>query len=100
MEAGTVTRPFFDRCVRDLRSRKRPIALESIRFWRWKEGTAAQIVHVGPYSEEGPTIERLHDFVRKQGLRPCGRHHEIYLGDPRRSAPARLRTVLRQPACR
>jgi hypothetical protein len=54
-------------------------------------------MHVGPYSEERPTIERLHAFIAAQGLRPRGAHHEIYLGDPRRADPARLKTVLRQP---
>jgi hypothetical protein len=61
------------------------------------EGPSAQLVHVGPYAEERPTIERLHAAIRAAGLRPIGRHHEIYVGDPRRSAPERLRTLLRQP---
>ncbi|HYA01420.1 MAG TPA: GyrI-like domain-containing protein [Candidatus Binatia bacterium] len=72
-------------------------ALESVRWERWREGRAAQVMHVGPYREEAPTIQRLHAFIAAQGLRPRGAHHEIYLGDPRRSAPERLRTVLRQP---
>jgi hypothetical protein len=54
-------------------------------------------MHIGPYAEERPTIERLHLEIEKAGLRPRGRHHEIYLGDPRRTAPAKLRTVIRQP---
>jgi hypothetical protein len=54
-------------------------------------------MHVGPYAEERPTIERLHAFIAVQGARPRGAHHEIYLGDPRRADPAKLKTVLRQP---
>jgi hypothetical protein len=54
-------------------------------------------MHIGPYSEERPTIERLHAFIAAQGLRTRGAHHEIYLGDPRRGDPAKLKTVLRQP---
>ena len=56
------------------------------------EGPAAQLLHVGPYAEERPTIERLHEQIAAAGLRPRGHHHELYLGDPRRSAPERLRT--------
>jgi hypothetical protein len=55
------------------------------------------VLHVGPYAEEGPTIVRLHGGIAAAGYRPRGRHHEIYLGDPRRSAPDKLRTILRQP---
>jgi len=69
----------------------------SVRFERWTEGPCAQVMHVGPYGEEGPTIQRLHAAIETAGCRPRGRHHEIYLGDPRRSAPQKLRTILRQP---
>jgi hypothetical protein len=54
-------------------------------------------VHVGPYADEARTIERLHRFAHEQGLIPRGRQHEIYLSDPRRTAPERLRTMIRQP---
>jgi hypothetical protein len=68
-----------------------------LRLERFDEGLAAQTMHVGPYAEEAPTIERLHDFVAAQGYELRGRHHEIYLGDPRRTAPERLKTVVRHP---
>jgi len=68
-----------------------------VRFEKFAEGKAAQIMHVGPYSAEGPTIERLHKFVAELGYTLRGRHHEIYFGDPRRSAPDKLKTILRQP---
>jgi len=61
------------------------------------EGRVAQLLHVGPYAAERPSIERLHAAVGAAGLRLRGRHHEIYLGDPRTAAPARLRTILRHP---
>jgi hypothetical protein len=64
------------------------------------EGRVAQIMHVGPYAAEGPTVAALHVFIAANGWVPSGKHHEIYLGDPRRSAPERLRTVLRQPVRR
>ena len=69
-----------------------------VRFESLTEGLSAQTLHVGSYDDEGPTLARLHDeFMPEQGLRFNGRHHEIYLGDPRRTAPEKLRTILRQP---
>jgi hypothetical protein len=82
--------------VQESRSKNLP-ALDRLRFVQWEEGRCAQILHVGPYSEEASTIVRLHQAIAEAGLKPRGRHHEIYLGDPRRSAPEKLRTVLRQP---
>ena len=72
-------------------------ALDDVRLERWTEGRCAQVLHVGPYSAEGPTIEALHAFIAECGLELRGKHHEIYLGDPRRSAPEKLRTIIRQP---
>lgn len=72
-------------------------ALERIRFETYAEGTAAQMMHIGPYADEGPNIVRLHAFIAAQGGRLRGKHHEIYLSDVRRSAPEKLRTVIRQP---
>jgi hypothetical protein len=68
-----------------------------LRLERLREGLAAQILHVGPFADEPDTVDRLHAFIASEGLRPVGRHHEIYLRDPRRTAPQRLRTILRQP---
>ena len=62
------------------------------------EGTSAQLLHIGPYDDEGPALARLHhEYLAANGLRMTGQHHEIYLGDPRRAAPEKLKTVLRQP---
>jgi hypothetical protein len=72
-------------------------AARLLRLERFEEGLAAQIMHLGPYAEEAPTIARLHAFAAEQGYELRGRHHEIYLGDPRRTAPERLKTVLRHP---
>jgi hypothetical protein len=71
-----------------------------VRFEKFAEGRAAQVMHVGPYAAEGPTIERLHRFVEEQGYQLRGKHHEIYLGDPRRSAPEKLRTIIRHPVAK
>jgi hypothetical protein len=72
-------------------------AIARVRLERFAEGRAAQVMHVGPFAAEGPTIERLHAFIAERGLGRAGKHHEIYLSDPRRTAPERLRTILRQP---
>jgi hypothetical protein len=79
-------------------ARKRDLpAADLLRLEPFTEGLAAQVMHIGPYSTEGPTIARLHAFISEQGCELVGKHHEIYLGDPRRAAPDKLRTVLRQP---
>lgn len=77
--------------------KKNPPALPKIWFESFHEGISAQIMHIGPYSAEGPTIEQLHNFIRGNGYELKGKHHEIYLSDPRRSAPEKMRTVIRQP---
>ncbi|HEU4422603.1 MAG TPA: GyrI-like domain-containing protein [Pilimelia sp.] len=79
------------------RVKKDLAALDRLRYERWTEGRCAQMLHVGPYAEEGPSIARLHAGIAAAGFRPRGRHHEIYIGDARRSAPEKLRTILRQP---
>ncbi|MHB8294751.1 MAG: GyrI-like domain-containing protein [Acidimicrobiales bacterium] len=72
--------------------------LDLIRFERYTEGRSVQILHVGSYDDEAPTLERLHrEFLPANELAPTGRHHEIYLSDARKTEPARLKTILRQP---
>jgi len=93
-----VTPAVFDDAVAAVRAKKgNSSQLERLRLERWREGRCAQVMHIGPYSEERPTIDGLHAFIAAQGLRLRGSHHEIYLGDPRRADPAKLKTVLRQP---
>jgi hypothetical protein len=78
--------------------RKGTAALDRVRLDTLDEGRCVQVLHIGSYDDEGPTLERLHDeFLPTHGLVPRGRHHEVYLSDPRRTEPARLRTILRQP---
>ena len=79
------------------RSKLAPPYREGLRVEPFAEGRVAQVLHLGPYAEERPTIERLHAAIAAAGLRPRGRHHEIYLGDPSRGDPAKVRTLLRQP---
>ena len=81
----------------EVRMKKDPPALDRVRFERYREGLAVQIMYFGPYADEAPTIERLHQFAIDRGYQLRGKHHEIYLSDPRRTAPENLRTVIRQP---
>ncbi len=95
-----VTPEFFQQ-VRDEAVRKKGLAvLAKVRLETFHEGLAAQIMHVGPFSAEGPTVERLHHFIDEQGYARTGKHHEIYLSDPRRSAPEKMKTVIRQPVAK
>jgi hypothetical protein len=75
---------------------KKAAAVGRLRFERFAEGRAAQLMYVGPYAAEGPVIQRLHAFITEQGYALAGKHHEIYLSDPRRTAPEKLKTVIRQ----
>lgn len=85
--------------AREAVARKTPAAaLERVRLERFEEGLSVQTLHVGPYDDEGPVLQQMHDeFIPAHSLRKTGKHHEIYLSDPRRTAAPRLRTILRQP---
>jgi hypothetical protein len=96
MQADPIDAVVVAEAVAQARGKDLP-ALDRLELRTWEEGRCAQLLHVGPYSEEAPSLTRLHTAIAEAGLRPRGRHHEIYLGDPRRSAPQRLRTILRQP---
>jgi len=97
MQPEHITREAVDQAMTELREKKDPPGLAGMRFEPFHEGLSAQIMHIGPYAAEGPTIQKIHDFIRQEGRQLRGKHHEIYLGDPRRTAPERLKTVLRQP---
>jgi hypothetical protein len=87
--------------AKDRAAKKRPSpALAGLRLDRFEEGLTVQVMHVGPYATEAPTIERLHAFARESGLALRGKHHEIYVGDPNRSKPEALKTIIRMPVSR
>lgn len=95
-----VTPEWFARAKEEVRRKKNPAALDKVRLEPFHEGPAVQILHIGPYSAEGPNIQKLHAFIREHGYAfddPALKHHEIYMGDPRRSAPEKWRTIIRQP---
>ena len=81
-----------------VKRKKAPPALDRLRVEPLEEGRAVQVLHIGPYDAEGPVLEKMHnEFLPENGLALTGKHHEIYLSDPRRAAPEKLRTILRQP---
>ena len=86
----------YERALASVERKNLP-GLRRIRFEAFREGRAAQVMHVGPFSEEGPTIERIVRFIEERGGRMRGRHHEVYLSDFRRTAPERLKTIIRHP---
>lgn len=92
-----VTKKIVNEAVKGLEKKKNPPALSKIRFESYSEGRTTQIMHIGPFSTEGPTISRVHDFIKDLECNPRGRHHEIYLSDFRRVAPEKMKTIIRQP---
>ena len=97
MQPEVVTPPLFEQSRGEAVSKKGFPGLDRLRLERFHEGLSAQIMYFGAYADEGPTIARLHQFIHAGGFALTGKHHEIYLGDPRRSAPEKLRTIIRQP---
>lgn len=97
MQPDFVTPALVDAATRDVQRKKKLASLPLARFQAFKEGKAAQILHIGPFSEEGPTIEKVHSFIENSGGKRIGKHHEIYLSDLRRAAPEKWRTIVRQP---
>ncbi|MEN8235451.1 MAG: GyrI-like domain-containing protein [Actinomycetota bacterium] len=97
MQPDHITESHVATAVQEVRRKKGLPAIELLRLESFREGPAVQVMHLGPYSDEPPTIDRLHRHASEQGYRLRGKHHEIYLSDPRRTAPERLRTVIRQP---
>jgi hypothetical protein len=95
-----ITAGFVDR-AREAAAKKKDLpAADRLRFERFEEGRAAQVLHVGPYADEAPTIVMLHEYIAGAGFAFDGlirKHHEIYLSDMRRTAPEKLKTIIRQP---
>jgi len=88
----------FAEAVKQVRQAKDPASLDQVRLERYQEGLSVQIMHIGSYDDEGPVLAQMHsDFIPDSGLIENGKHHEIYLSDPRRVVPEKMKTVLRQP---
>ncbi len=96
MQPPFVSPEVIDRAIAEVKQKKNPPALSRLRFASFAEGRCAQMLHIGPFSEEGPTIAKVHAFIDARGKR-TGKHHEIYLSDLRRAAPEKWKTIVRQP---
>jgi hypothetical protein len=96
MQPSFVTPEIINSAIADVKKKKNPAALSKLRLEAFSEGQCAQILHIGPFSEEGPTIGKLHQFIDSRGNR-AGKHHEIYLSDIRKADPAKWKTIIRQP---
>jgi hypothetical protein len=81
-------------------AKKGAVEAAAVRFEPYAEGPSVQIMHIGPFATEGPDIAALHARIAELGSRPSGHHHEIYLSDPARTAPEKLKTVVRQSYAR
>jgi hypothetical protein len=97
MQPKFVTEVLFKDAVEQVKKKKNPPALPKMRFERFPEGLSVQTMHIGPYSAEKSTVEKIHRFIKENGYETNGKHHGIYLSDPRKSAPEKMKTVLRQP---
>ena len=83
-----------------LKKKKDNPMIDKVEFKPFEEGDAVQMMHVGPYSTESETIEKIFSYIKEKGYKLSGKHHEIYLGDPRRTAPEKLKTIIRHPFSR
>ncbi len=97
VQPGVVTPDLAAETIPSVTANKKLPLGHIARLEMYGDGRAVQILHRGPYADEAPTISRLHEFIEEAGYRRAGKHHEIYLTDPRKSAPAKNRTIIRQP---
>lgn len=96
MQPPLATPEVVQHAIEDVRRKKSLPTVEMLRLDSFAEGNCAQILHIGPFTEEGPTIQRVHAFIGARG-KLAGKHHEIYLSDIRRADPSRWKTIIRQP---
>jgi hypothetical protein len=97
MQPDHISQSMFLQARQQAQAKKPELDLGKLRFETFHEGLSMQIMHVGPYADEPATIAKMDEFARQEGYHLRGKHHEIYLGDPRRADPAKLKTVLRHP---
>ncbi|MBA3338402.1 MAG: GyrI-like domain-containing protein [Geodermatophilaceae bacterium] len=96
MQPHCVEAAVIQAAIAEVKRKKALSAVNELRLESFTEGLCAQTLHIGPFSEEGPTIQRVHDFIGQRSVL-AGKHHEVYLSDIRRANPANWRTIIRQP---
>jgi hypothetical protein len=97
MQPDLVTEDIYEKALEEVKEKKDLKSLPKLRFESHEDELSAQIMHLGPYSEEALTIDKLHKFIKENGYKLRGKHREIYLSDMRRTAPEKLKTIIRQP---
>ncbi len=97
MQPQFISQEMVYKAIAGVKAKKNPPAIDRLRFNSFEEGRAAQILHVGPFTEEGPSVDKVHRFIEKQGGQRSGQHHEIYLSDIRLADPSKWKTIIRQP---
>ena len=98
MQPDWITPALFNDAVAEVQKKKDLPGLPNIRMEPYSEGLAVQILHLGSYDDEGPILDKMHNtFIPESGYTMAGKHHELYLSDPRKVSPEKLKTVLRQP---
>lgn len=97
MQPSHITNEMIQAGIEAARKKKNLAALDKIRFESYNEGLSVQILYVGPFADEHPTIVKLHEFAQASGCHIEGKHHEIYLSDFRKVEPSKLKTIIRQP---
>jgi len=96
MQPKFITKEMVDKACVDV-AHKKHLPTELIQFESFYEGHAAQILYIGAYSEESDTVKAIHYFIKNKGHKLTGKHHEIYLSDPRKTKPEKLKTIIRRP---
>lgn len=97
MQPDFINEEIFNKALENVKKKKNIELIDKVEFKEYEEGNCAQILYVGPYSEEHDTIMNLHEFIKNNGHELSGHHHEIYLSDARKTAPEKLKTIIRQP---
>lgn len=102
MQPEWITKDMIEDAIKTTGEKKPELKenLKKLRLEDYEEGISAQIMHIGPYFEEGPTVAKVHEFIKQKGGTfdgPQLKHHEIYLSDPRKAKPEKMKTVIRQP---
>ena len=97
MQPEIVTEELVAKVIEEVKAKKKLTKIDLISFGPFEEGKSVQILNIGPFADEGPNIIKLHARIAEKGGKTCGKHHEIYLSNPSRTAPEKLKTILRQP---
>lgn len=98
MVPNGITKSHVTKAIKTFQEKKPAAKTSKLRFESLTEGFSVQVLHIGPYDAEGPILSKLHnEYMPENNFEFNGKHHEIYLGDPRKTAPSKLKTILRQP---